>query len=92
MGRLPGDKEAPRNAVFDYEPCDACKAKFAQGIVMYEVSGPEHAYTPTGNHAVVEESAVRELITPPELAERVIEYRAAYLSADSWQKLFGKEA
>jgi hypothetical protein len=92
MGRLPGDKEAPRNAVFDYEPCDACKAKFDQGIAFFEVDGEERDCKPTGNFAVVKESAVRELITPPELAERVIEYRAAYLSADSWQKLFGKEA
>lgn len=35
---LPGDAEAPRTAIIDYEPCDECKEQWAQGVAIIEVS------------------------------------------------------
>jgi len=38
FGRLPGDREAPRNVIVDYDPCDKCKDAMAQGIMLAEAS------------------------------------------------------
>lgn len=38
FGELPGDVEAPKEAIVDYEPCDKCKEQWAQGVVYIEVS------------------------------------------------------
>lgn len=67
LGRLPGDAEAPRTAIVNYEPCDECKAQWAQGVVIIEVSRfpltegqppiSNGAY-PTGRVAVVREEAL----------------------------------
>lgn len=37
LGRLPGDAEAPRQAVFDEEPCDKCLEWMKQGIILISV-------------------------------------------------------
>lgn len=64
------DREAPRKAIVDYEPCDDCKEKFAQGVLLIEVEfdgypnnhgRPEiapDAY-PTGRHVVVKPEALK---------------------------------
>lgn len=31
------DVEAPRNIILNYEPCDACREKFKEGVLMIEV-------------------------------------------------------
>ena len=36
--RLPGDKEAPKEIIADYEPCDKCKEQWNKGIPIIEVS------------------------------------------------------
>ena len=60
------DSEAPRKLVMDFEPCDECKAKFAEGVLLIEVtSTPEYvgmpiqkdAY-PTGRFVVVKPEAL----------------------------------
>lgn len=60
------DFEAPMRAVLDYEPCDECKAKFAQGVLLIEVTTSpecigmpiaENAY-PTGRYVVVKPEAL----------------------------------
>ena len=60
------DSEAPMKAVVDYEPCDECKKKFAEGVLLIEVTqSPEvvnmpiakDAY-PTGRYVVVRPEAL----------------------------------
>ena len=61
------DFEAPMRAVLDYEPCEECQKKFAEGVLLIEVTtSPNHpgmppisenAY-PTGRHAVVKPEAL----------------------------------
>lgn len=60
------DKEAPMKAVVDFEPCDECKKKFAEGVLLIEVTqSPEYigmpiapdAY-PTGRYVVVKPEAL----------------------------------
>ena len=68
LGRIGGkeDLEAPRKVVLDFEPCDKCKEKFAQGVLLIEVTQTptyigmpiaENAY-PTGRYVVVKPEAL----------------------------------
>ncbi len=62
LGKLPGDAEAPRNMVLDYEPCECCRAKMAMGFTLMEatnspnengrVEAQEGVY-PTGRFMVI---------------------------------------
>ena len=60
------DSEAPRKLILDYEPCEECQKKFAEGVLLIEVtSTPEYigmpiakdAY-PTGRYVVVRPEAL----------------------------------
>lgn len=75
------DSEAPRSAIIDYVPCEACQKKFESGILLIEVSEEpvaknqmeiiEGAY-PTGKWVLVLENFIRQLIVDEDLAESVI--------------------
>ena len=62
------DIEAPKHMILDYEPCDECKKKFAEGVLLIEVTTypngenqppiTEGAY-PTGRHVVVKPEALK---------------------------------
>lgn len=39
VGRLPDDQEAPKNAVWDKEPCDKCKGFMDVGIILISTKG-----------------------------------------------------
>lgn len=41
-GRLPNDMEAPRSAVWDVHPCDACLARMKVGIILISVKDGEY--------------------------------------------------
>jgi hypothetical protein len=38
LGKLPNDAEAPRTAVIDYEPCDACRELMNNGVTIMQAS------------------------------------------------------
>ena len=38
LGKLKGDKEAPKECIMDYEPCDKCQENMSQGVTLLEVS------------------------------------------------------
>lgn len=38
VGRLPGDAEAPRKILQDYDPCDKCKEDMDKGIALIGVT------------------------------------------------------
>jgi len=60
MGRLPNDKEAPRQIVNGIEPCDKCKAKYLSvGVMLLEV-GPDEK-TPTGKLSVLKDDAFKRI-------------------------------
>ena len=70
LGRIGGkeDLEAPMRAVLDYEPCEECRKKFAEGVLLIEVTDypnmdnqpqiAKNAY-PTGRYSVVRPEALR---------------------------------
>lgn len=63
------DLEAPKRMLLDYEPCDKCREKFSQGVLLIEVNSypmadnqppiQEGAY-PTGKYVVVNPEALVE--------------------------------
>jgi hypothetical protein len=36
LGKLKGDAKAPKEAVFDYEPCDECREGMSRGVSIIE--------------------------------------------------------
>jgi len=90
-GYIPGDAEAPRNAVFDKVPCDKCQDYMRQGIILISVNEKlsedlENPYR-TGGFAVVKESAIREMVKPSELMEAICKKRVAFIGDDAWHNL-----
>jgi len=75
LGRLKGDKEAPRRAVLNYDPCKKCQEKWANGVALVAVvteqpednrppiskASKEHPdLYPTGNYAVIKAEAAEK--------------------------------
>lgn len=48
LGKLKGDAEAPRKAVYDYDPCEKCLEKQKQGVMLVEVTLIECDRPPIG--------------------------------------------
>ena len=75
LGKLKGDKEAPRRAVLHYDPCKKCKERWADGVALIAVvteqpedkrppianADKEHPdLYPTGNYAVIKQEAAEK--------------------------------
>ena len=82
--------EAPHQMVSDYEPCDACKAKMAQGITLVEMEPASKrpgqpqmvtGFTPTGRWWVLREDAIRRMFTDP-LLESMLRTRKAFIAPE----------
>lgn len=85
LGR--SDGEMPRSAVFDLEPCAACKER---GIAFIEMTGEGEGHGPTGRRLLIKDSAVRAFVTPPELLEHLLEARACFLVKETFDLLLSK--
>lgn len=83
LGRLKGDAKAPEMGILDYQPCDACKEKFRQGILMVAVNDHpkdnrppiQEGLYPTGNYVLATDGLVANLF-PKETAEQVLKTRS----------------
>ena len=94
------DIEAPRNAILDYEPCDACKEHMSRGITLLATSttpvlenmppvGKDEHGNPVYPHPwyiVITEDATRRLFTP-DAAENIIAHRKGYVPIELLQHL-----
>lgn len=98
MGRLKDDAEAPKNTFFDYEPCEECRKKFDQGILLIGVSetSPDGrppiakgAY-PTGVYAVLKREAIERLFGPEE-ATPTLKAGKALMDEKELKKLLSPE-
>ena len=84
-GKLKGDAEAPRRAVYNYEPCEKCKENMAVGITLVGVvteqpedNRPEisKGLYPTGRWYVITEDCTRQLLqADSNLLENVLKNR-----------------
>lgn len=67
LGQLPNDAEAPKEAVFDYEPCDACHDIWQQGVPVLEVTSvPMHKGMPSINKEPIAYPTGRCVVINPE--------------------------
>lgn len=90
-GKLKGDVEAPRKAVWNKIPCDKCKEYMRQGIIFIGVderltTDRSNPYR-TGKFAVIKEEAVKCAITNKELLADIIRQRVAFVTNDLWDLL-----
>lgn len=94
LGRLPGDKAAPRGATIDLDPCDKCIAWMEKGIICISVDEdktPEGAAPPdywqSGGWSVVKDEAIKRVSIPEEMIQTAIENRVLFLSDGAWDAL-----
>jgi hypothetical protein len=73
-------QEAPRRMIVDDEPCDACKADMAKGITFIEMDKEGEGGERTGRWCVLREEGVIRIIDPPELLQRVLKMRKAFVT------------
>ena len=84
-GRLPGDEEAPRQAVWNYEPCSACGALQCQGITLIEAraNGFQNA---TGKWWVITEEAAKRIFAG-DMLSKVLKVRKAFIDTKAANKI-----
>lgn len=92
LGKLKDDKEAPREGIYGYEPCDTCKDNFKKGILLvgggdkpYQDNQPSMSenplFYPNGGYIVVREEAIRRWFDA-ETAEQTIKMRKAFVPVE----------
>jgi len=89
LGKLPGDKEAPRQMCIDKEPCDKCKAWMEQGVILISVKDGEENDNPyrTGGWVVIKDEAIRRMVKPQELCDSIIARRMAFVPDEAWDAM-----
>lgn len=98
LGRLPHDEEAPRQAVYDYDPCAECERQRRQGITLIEARRTDpgdrlplqRGVWPTGRWMVVKADAVSRLLTPAAMVEQVVAAGLAFLEVEAYDKLLSR--
>jgi hypothetical protein len=95
--------EAPMHMLMDYQPCDECKANWARGILLIEVSETplhpnqrgmykerwpgEQVPYPTGTWCVIKEEVVDRLPVSDELKADARKCRRVFVEIAVWTKL-----
>ena len=85
MGHLRGDAEAPRRMVASKEPCPKCRERMKLGVILIGVSDTDSDYR-TGHYAVVKDEAIKRMIQPEEMAEKILRKRVAFVPLGVWVK------
>lgn len=86
VGRLPDDQEAPKNAVWDKEPCDKCKGFMDVGIILISTRDGESGENPyrTGGWCVVNERVVRDIIKDGKVLDTILKKRVCFVPDTVW--------
>ncbi len=89
-GRLEGDKEAPRRAVWSHEPCPTCKDYMKQGVILISVrADPDADVTNpyrTGGFVVMKDEAIERMFDP-KTAPAVLKKRVAFVDDETWDMI-----
>lgn len=92
LGELPGDKEAPRSIVADYEPCDKCKERQKEYILAIEATTVQpqdkrppiqECYYPTGRIMWIKDQIIKDMVKNTELADGIIKSRTMLCDTDT---------
>ena len=90
-GKLRGDAEAPKNAVWDMDPCDACKDLMEKGIILLEVDSKKTTDQKnpfrTGKMLVIKESAGLFSALTEDVRDQFLKNRVGYVDDESWKAL-----
>jgi len=88
-GKLSGDMEAPRNAVWDDRPCDTCAELMKQGVILVSVKNGESGDNPyrTGAWVVVRDEFIARIVAPPTLRDQILKKRFAFLEDATWDAI-----
>lgn len=83
-GRLSGDVEAPRKAVWDMNPCATCSEYMKMGIILISVKDGTDKENPyrTGGWVVIKEDAAKNIF-----GDYVLQKRVAFVEDDAWEKI-----
>ena len=88
-GRLPGDAEAPKGAVWDKEPCQECAGYMKHGIILISVKDSdqdrENPYR-TGGWCVVKEEFITRNVCP-ETAKEILLKRLCFIEDKVWNAM-----
>jgi CRISPR/Cas system-associated protein Cas10 (large subunit of type III CRISPR-Cas system) len=90
-GLMKGDREAPRKAVWNMEPCDQCKHFMEQGVILIEVdeaktTDRKNPYR-AGGWCVIKDEAIARVITDEAMREHVLKARVAFLPTEVWDHI-----
>lgn len=85
FGMLPKDREAPRRACFNREPCDNCQARMKQYVAAIEVKDGETGDNPerTGNVFWLRDAVIERAITPESLRDDILKKRCFFIEAST---------
>jgi hypothetical protein len=88
-GKLPQDKEAPREAVWNEEPCKNCAEYMKRGVILISVREGEEGRNPyrTGGWVVVTDDYIRRALQPPAVVEEVLKKRMCFVLDNTWKLL-----
>lgn len=75
-GKEMTDREAPREMVANYDPCESCKAKQAQGIWIAEAKGFDEDPKPTGRWWVMSEEGFERMFGGEAARQGLLKRRA----------------
>ncbi len=89
-GRLKGDQEAPRDAVWDMNPCDKCTEHMKRGVLLISVDpkrSPDRANPyRTGGWCVITDEAFERVFTG-DIVDAVIKHRWTFIEDEVWDKV-----
>lgn len=92
LGKTKGDKETPKGAVWDHEPCDECKDWMKKGIICISVdpSKSTDRQNPwrSGGWSVLKEEVIKRLSMSEEMQQKVLKARYMFVEDQVWD-LFG---
>jgi hypothetical protein len=86
-GKMKGDVEAPRNAVWDMRPCEECEGYMKMGVILISVKdGGVQGDNPyrTGGWCVVKDEVIERMCNSPAFVQRVVKMRMAFIEDRIW--------
>lgn len=89
LGRIEGDKQAPRKVTDPGERCDECKAHLKAGCALIEVrNGTDHANPyRTGRLCFVKREAIERIVYEADLVGRILSAGFAFMEENVYKKL-----
>ena len=81
LGYIQKDKEAPKNAVWDEEPCTTCQEYMKQGIILISVKESSDMSNPnrTGGFWVIKDEAIKRFVQDEKLLNHILKKRTCYI-------------